>query len=59
MLRFIILEDILMKEKFLSFWIRKRKAIITILIVVVAAWILGQIAVPAIMKEIFLGGHIA
>ena len=59
MLRLIILEDIVMKEKIVCFLKRKRKAIIAILIVVAIAWFLGQIAVPALMKGIFLGGHIA
>ena len=40
-------------------WIRKRKMIITILIIIGVAWLLGQLAVPALMKGIFLGGHIA
>lgn len=41
-----------------SLWVKKRKMIISIILIVIVAWILGQIAVPALLKEIFLGGHL-
>ena len=49
----------MMKTALFSFWRKKKKAIITILIVIAIAWFLGQLAVPVLLKEIFLGGHIA
>lgn len=42
-----------------GFWHRNKKMILILLTVAAAAWLLGQFAVPAILKEIFLGGHIS
>ncbi|WP_255840629.1 hypothetical protein [Gracilibacillus salinarum] len=32
----------------------KKKAIVTLAVIIAAAWILGQISVPALLKIIFL-----
>lgn len=41
------------KKKFI-FWKGKNKKIITLILIITVAWILGQWIVPAIMKAIFL-----
>ena len=46
------------KDKVTEFWHRHKKTILILLLVIAAGWLLGQLAVPVLVKEIFLGGHI-
>ena len=42
------------KNKIATFLIGKKKAIITLAVIVIVAWILGQLIVPTLLKAIFL-----
>ena len=41
-------------NKVTTFLKTKKKALITLAVIIAAAWILGQFTVPAVLKAIFL-----
>lgn len=42
------------KNRAITFFRAKKKAIILLVVIIVSAWIFGQLAVPTLLKVIFL-----